>query len=232
MNSERIGKLLDNYQTPMYIFDTSVLKERVMYLKNSLPANVSLCYAVKANTFIMKELKEGIDRFEVCSPGELSICQELGMPMEKIIFSGVYKTPSVVEALMEANVPIGIYSIESMVQYRLLKETAKKYNTKINVMPRLTSGNQFGMGEEEVKLIINESKENENFFNIVGIQFFSGTQKTSMKKQRRELEYVKGFLQNLKDELDFEPEELEFGPGFPVSYFRPTVKWHKFHKTC
>ena len=31
---------------------------------------------------------------------------------------------------------------------------------------------------------------------------------------------MKNFLETLKEELYFEPEELEFGPGFPVSYFR------------
>ncbi len=219
MDNERIKELLDSYQTPMYVFDISTLKKRVKYLKNSLPDNVKLCYAVKANTFIMKELDEVIERFEVCSPGELSICRELGMPMEKIIFSGVYKTPSVVRELMEEKAPMGIYSVESMIQYKLLKESCEETNSKINIMPRLTSGNQFGMSEDEVKHIISESMGNEHF-NVVGIQFFSGTQKTSMKKQRRELEYVKGFLQSLKDEFYFEPEELEFGPGFPVSYFK------------
>ena len=218
MNNEIIKELLSRYQTPMYVFDSSVLRKRVAYLRRNLPDNVSLCYAVKANTFIMKELEGSVERFEVCSPGELSICRELGIPMEKIIFSGVYKTPSVIEELMEEKASIGIYTIESMVHYRLLKENAKKNNLNIKVMPRLTSGNQFGMGEDEVKQVIRELKD-EELFDVVGIHFFSGTQKTSMKKQRRELEYVKGFLQNLKDELDYEPKELEFGPGFPVAYF-------------
>lgn len=219
MNNERVKLLLNNYQTPMYVFDTSILRQRVNYLKNCLPDNVSLCYAVKANTFIMKELSDIIDRFEVCSPGELSICRELDMPMEKIIFSGVYKTPSVIKELTEAGIPIGIYSVESMLQYKLIVEASKRANLKVNIMPRLTSGNQFGMTEDEVKEVIRESKAN-NLLNVCGIQFFSGTQKTSMKKQRRELEYVDGFLQTLKEELSYTPDELEFGPGFPVSYFQ------------
>ena len=219
MNTETVKELLNSYQTPMYVFDIGILRKRVAYLKERLPENVSLCYAVKANTFIMKELDDIIDRFEVCSPGELSICRELKMPMEKIIFSGVYKTPSVVNDLMDKEVPIGIYSAESMVQYRLLVDASKKAGTKIKIMPRLTSGNQFGMTEDEIKDIIKEVRENE-LLDICGIQFFSGTQKTSLKKQKRELEHVDEFLQTLKEELDFTQEELEFGPGFPVTYFQ------------
>lgn len=212
-------KFLETYSTPMYVFDAGVLKKRVNYLKEMLPDNVSLCYAIKANNFIVKELNDIIDRFEVCSPGELSVCRELDVPTEKIIFSGVYKTPSVIYELMEEDVPMGIYSIESMVQYKLLMEAASKYGRSITVMPRLTSGNQFGMTKDEVKTIIAEVKEMPNV-TVEGIQFFSGTQKNSLKKLKRELTKLDEFIQVLKDELDYVPNELEFGPGFPVTYFK------------
>ena len=212
-------KFLEMYSTPMYVFDAGVLKKRVNYLKEMLPDNVSLCYAIKANNFIVKELNDIIDRFEVCSPGELSVCRELDVPTEKIIFSGVYKTPSVIYELMEEDVPMGIYSIESMVQYKLLMEAASKYGRSITVMPRLTSGNQFGMTKDEVKTIIAEVKEMPNV-TVEGIQFFSGTQKNSLKKLKRELTKLDEFIQVLKDELDYVPNELEFGPGFPVTYFK------------
>lgn len=45
------------------------MKKRVAFLKSHLPEEVSLCYAVKANTFIIKELCGQVERFEVCSPG-------------------------------------------------------------------------------------------------------------------------------------------------------------------
>ncbi len=211
-------EFLNTYSTPMYVFDAGVLKRRVEFLKNSLPENVSLCYAIKANTFIVKELDDIIDRFEVCSPGELSVCRELNISGEKIIFSGVYKTPSVVEGLMEEDYHMGIYSIESMVQYKLLIQMANKYNRHITVMPRLTSGNQFGMTKDEVKTIIKEVMDMPNV-SLAGIQFFSGTQKNSLKKLKRELTKLDEFIELLKEELEYVPEELEFGPGFPVTYF-------------
>ena len=46
---------------------------------------------------------------------------------------------------------------------------------------RLTSGNQFGLDESELEPII-ESYKDDKFVNIKGIQFFSGTQKNSLKK--------------------------------------------------
>ena len=69
MTDEQMMALAQTYQTPMHIFDMAILKKRVAFLKSHLPEEVSLCYAVKANTFIIKELCGQVERFEVCSQG-------------------------------------------------------------------------------------------------------------------------------------------------------------------
>ena len=219
MTNPQLLSLARSYQTPLYIFDMDVLKKRVAFLRSHLPEHVSLCYAVKANTFIIKELCGQVERFEVCSPGELTICRRLQIPMEQIVLSGVYKTPSVMEALFEEQVPIGIFTIESMEQYQLLSALAGKHRRKIRLLLRLTSGNQFGMDETDLIQVVRMSRDNE-WVEIEGIQFFSGTQKTSIKKLRRELNYVDDFIGRLEAEEDFSVKELEFGPGLPVSYFQ------------
>ena len=39
--------------------------------------SIGLCYAIKANPFIIEQAARDADRVEVCSPGELRICQAL-----------------------------------------------------------------------------------------------------------------------------------------------------------
>ena len=68
---------------------------------------------------------------------------------------------------------------------------------KIRLLLRLTSGNQFGMDENVLIQTIRMSRSNE-WVEVEGIQFFSGTQKTSVKKLRRELTYVDAFIQRLE----------------------------------
>ena len=94
----------------------------------------------------------------------------------------------------------------------------KDKNVVVDVILRLTSGNQFGMSEEEIISIL-ENRLKYNMLNIMGIQYFSGTQKKLSRRIIKELEYVDDFVQKLKNELGFVTEELEFGPGFPVMYF-------------
>lgn len=204
-------------ETAFYVFDVKKLKERVAYLKRSLPQDVELCYAVKANTFIIKELIGSVERFEVCSPGEAEICAGLGVPEEETVISGVNKTPDVIETMV-ASSDRRIYTVESMTQFELLRSLSGKYGKTLKTLLRLTNDSQFGINKSEIEEIV-RNRNNYPGLDILGIQFFSGTQKTSFKKLRREISHLDELLIKLRDEYGFESRELEYGPGFPVAYF-------------
>ncbi len=212
------SELIEKNKTAFYVFDLSVLKSRIAYLRKKLPEQVKLVYAVKANTFISGGIKDDVDRFEICSPGEAHICEKQGIPYEKMVISGVYKTPEFIEDLVSrADGPV--YTVESLIQFELLKNLSERYGKKIPVLLRMTNGSQFGINAEEIENII-ARREEYALIDIHGIQFFSGTQKTSLKKLRRELEHLELFIEKVYDEYGFEVRELEYGPGFPVSYFK------------
>ncbi|MBQ9461327.1 MAG: alanine racemase [Clostridia bacterium] len=204
-------------ESSFYVFDIGELKNRISYLRENLPPYTELCYAVKANPFISKEIENDVERFEICSPGEAEICKAIGIDSSKMVISGIYKTPSFIEALVADDSFKGIFTIESLNQYELLLSLSEKYGRELEVLPRLTNDSQFGMDESDVEMIV--SRRSTNRLNVMGIQYFSGTQKTSLKKYQRELEYLSGFLGRLREEYSFEARELEYGTGFPVSYF-------------
>lgn len=218
MTDEQIHTLTTQYGTPLYVFDINVLRRRIAYLRNSLPG-VRLCFAVKANPFLLQELRGFADRFEVCSPGEAEICNRAHIPAAQQVISGVYKTPSVMEKMIAQGNGPRLFTVESVRQFRLLSGLAEQCRKPINVLLRLTSGNQFGMEEQEIVQLVQE-REEYPLVCIRGIQFFSGTQKTSLKRLRRELEAVDTFVCALQETCGFTVQELEFGPGFPVNYFQ------------
>ena len=183
MTDEQIHTLTTQYGTPLYVFDINVLRRRIAYLRNSLPG-VRLCFAVKANPFLLQELRGFADRFEVCSPGEAEICNRAHIPAAQQVISGVYKTPSVMEKMIAQGNGPRLFTVESVRQFRLLSGLAEQYRKPINVLLRLTSGNQFGMEEQEIVQLVQE-REEYPLVCIRGIQFFSGTQKTSLKRLRR-----------------------------------------------
>ena len=213
-----MNNLIKESKTAFYVFDTEKAKKRISYLKQHLPENVSICYAVKANTFIIKELVNEVDRFEVCSPGEAMICQQLNVPESQTVISGVYKTPSFIEQLV-ASSDGRIYTVESMTQFHLLAGLSEKYKRILPILIRLTNDSQFGINEEEIEQIISQ-RDNYKYLDFSGIQFFSGTQKTSVKKIKRELRQLDSLLLKLHKKYGFESRELEYGSGFPVAYFQ------------
>ena len=204
-------------ETAFYVFDIDRLLQRAAYLKKKLSERVELCYAVKANTFIVGEFIGKIGRFEVCSPGEAEICTALGVDDKDMVISGVYKTPSVIEKMV-AEHDGRIYTVESLTQFEMLRSLSEKYDRVLPVLLRLTNDSQFGMDSGEIKNIIAGRSKYKNL-DIHGLQFFSGTQKTSLKKLKREVCKLDELLTFLREEYGFESKELEYGPGFPVAYF-------------
>lgn len=211
-------KLINEVSTPFYVFDINVLRDRIDYLNSMMPENVHLCYAMKANPFVVKEIDEIIEKYEICSYGEWNIAKKKGVSDSKMVISGVYKDEISMEDILNNYKNGEVFTIESLNQIELLNKLTKEKKKVINIILRLTSGNQFGMCEEEIIEIL-ENRAKYEYLNIMGIQYFSGTQKKLSKRIIKELEYVDEFVLNLKNNLGFVVEELEFGPGFPVVYF-------------
>ena len=210
--------IIDNIGTPTYVFDINKLDERIDYLENKLNKDFSLVYAVKANSFIAKEIEPRVERFEICSYGEFEICNKLGIDRKKMVISGVHKDRKSIEDMISNYDDILKYTVESVNQYNLLKELSSKYNRKINLLIRLTSGNQFGVTEEELKDIIKNNDS--DLITITGIEYFSGTQKHSIKKVEKEVDKLLELIEDIETNLNFKIDEIEYGPGVPIFYFQ------------
>lgn len=206
-----------NLATAWYEFDMRKIRDRLTFLRSLLGENVALAYAVKANTFILEEMIPLVEKFEICSPGESEVCDRMGIPPEKTVISGVYKTPAFIEQIVKET-DGRTYTVESLTQFRLLRELSEKYRKQLPVLLRLTNDSQFGINESEIRDII-AGREEYPLLDILGIQFFSGTQKTSLKKLARELRTLDGLLDALREDYGYEARELEYGTGFPVAYF-------------
>lgn len=207
--------LLEKFTTPFFTYNIDILLERINYLKKYL-SNCNLCFAIKANSFIVKEISNYVSRFEVCSDGEYQICKNLNIDKNKIVLSGVNKNIDDFELIFKNNDCIGVFTSESITQYNMLSSLCKKYNKHISMLLRLTSNNQFGMTEEEIINIISNKND---YIDIIGIEYFSGTQKYSIKRVNKELNYLKEFITNIEDNYNFIIKEIEYGPGLPVYYF-------------
>lgn len=212
-------EIIKNTDTPAYVFDVDVLKNRIKAIKEILGKRVHVCYAMKANPFVVGSIKDEIDRYEVCSPGEFKICERAEVPMNKVVLSGVYKEENDTKRIVSTYKDSIVYTCESVRQFHLIQEAAINEKLSVNVLLRVTTGNQFGIDEEELCQLVKD-REMYKGVKIIGIQHFSGTQRKKLSRYQEELTYVDNLLTKLKTDYGYEADELEFGPGFYVEYFQ------------
>ena len=239
--------IIKEYKTPFYLYDISELKSRVDMMKKHLP-DIGLCYAMKASPILAGFITDYVDRLEVCSPGEYEICIRDGISPDKLLVSGVNKTRESINRILELGGAEGLFTIESPEHFEILEECYKgylelieKFNSlgevpeKMGCYIRLTSGNQFGVDKATLEELC-EKVINSKYLKLVGIHYFSGTQK-SMKKIEKELtmlaEYGPELAEKAKEDYGlreksangnardaFEGLSLEYGPGIGIDYFR------------
>ena len=207
-------------KTPYYCFDASILYRHIAEMKairdKYSSDDLRFCYAIKANSFLIPYIDKDVDYFEVCSWGELKICRQYGVNPEKIILSGVNKEPGMIADALEYGVRF--FTAESVNQYNEIVKQVEETKTNIQLLTRLSNGAQFGMDKSCIEEIISDSSKRAGV-KIIGIHYFTGTQKKKFSKIESELKLLEEFFAELKSKYGFEPELLEYGPGLGVPYF-------------
>ena len=217
MNKQQLAAIAKEFGTPSFVFDECALAARMREIKQIVGDSVRLCYSIKANPFLIPAMQNLVELLEVCSPGELEICEDLHVDPSTILFSGVNKTLADVEHAMDAGVVN--FTAESPLHIRLLQQAAEKRGKVYPVLLRLTAGTQFGMDESDLLHAITHRADYPNL-RFEGIHYFSGTQRAKLDKdQRKELAMLDEFMDKLERDYGFVCEKLEYGPGLFFPYF-------------
>ena len=101
-----LKKLVDNYGTPLFVYDSNLIKNSFYLLKNIMePLNGKIHFAVKSNDNLgiikyINGLGAGAD---VVSIGELKRCLRVSVKPKDIIFSGVGKQKDEIEFAINKN---------------------------------------------------------------------------------------------------------------------------------
>jgi len=216
MDNRELASIARRFGTPCFVFDEEALARRMREVKAIVGERVHLCYSIKANPFLIPAMRELTELLEVCSPGELAICEALHVDPDAILFSGVNKTAADIAHAMDAGVTR--FTAESTLHIELLNEAAVARGRVYPVLLRLTAGSQFGMDEGDLlRAIANRAAYPGLRFE--GIHYFAGTQRKKIAEQREELDMLGALLRRLEAEYGFTARRLEYGPGLYFPYF-------------
>jgi diaminopimelate decarboxylase len=120
-----IARIAAAVGTPFYLYSAGDMRARYRAFADAFaPATPLVCYAVKANSIqavlrVFAGIGAGAD---VVSEGEMRRALAAGIPPERIIFSGVGKTSTELEAALDAG--IHQLNVESMPELRQLSRLA------------------------------------------------------------------------------------------------------------
>lgn len=217
MDRNQLVEAIKKAGTPAYIFDLDILKSEADRFRRCLGGDIGVCFAMKANPFLTGPMAEYTDRLEVCSFGEFLICKELGIAPAKLYISGVLKKTEDLKEMLEYGGSEAVFTAESVRQFEQINAWGAAQGMKITVFPRLSNGAQFGIDEEQLKILIKRREEYPGC-RIGGIHYFTGTQKRSAERISKEITRIDKFFEELAAD-GFVVPELEYGTGFAVPYF-------------
>jgi diaminopimelate decarboxylase len=132
--AERLGH--DDTALPAYIYDLDGLAAHTASIRVAVPAQVELCYAVKANPdpAVLRTVARHVDGLEVASAGELRHAAA-AVPGARLAFGGPGKTPAELAAAVSAGTHR--FHVESIHELRLLGAAALASGAKADVLLRV-----------------------------------------------------------------------------------------------
>lgn len=217
-------------ETPFYAYDRNLLRMRCAELRATLPPQIKVHYAMKANPMrqllgFMVQLVDGID---VASGGELELALEAGAPPGGISFAGPGKREGELRKAIEKGI---LVNIESFREVRLLATLAQELNLQARVAVRVNPDFElksagmkmcggpkpFGVDAEQVPELLKEITASNLTFE--GFQLFAGSQNLNAaaicEAQQRSYELAVQLAKYTPHPV----RTLNLGGGFGIPYF-------------
>jgi diaminopimelate decarboxylase len=234
------------YSTPAYLYSRSAIESAFLELDKGLASLPhTICFAVKANgnLTVLKLLAKLGSGFDIVSGGELEHLGHLGIPGNKIVFSGVGKTREEIrEALryrssrgLSSSRGLLLFNIESEAELDVLLDESSKQmkrggtapSVAIRVNPDVQAGGHphISTGHHEHKFGLDWSAARELYARLSnrkwiqwhGISAHIGSQITALRPFQQALARLAAFVRELrKSGIDL--KYLDFGGGLGARY--------------
>ena len=235
------------YGTPIYVFSESDIVSRFEDLKRDFSekyGNCRVAYAAKA--FCTKGMLKIVEKcgasVDVVSGGEIAVAKAAGFPAERIEFNGNNKLPSEID--MAVAYGIKRFILDGVKELPLIEEACRKYDTKVNVVVRITPGvaasthdhiitgkldSKFGIPmEDDVLYPVIKEVIDSPYAEFTGLHMHIGSQLFTNEEYIKSLEVMLNCAAEIKKRFDVAVKELNLGGGFGVTYIDEERKPYSF----
>ncbi len=179
--AQRIGR------TPFYAYDRRLITERVAFLRESLPEEIHLHYAMKANPMpaVVQHMAALVDGIDVASAGELKVALDTPTPPEHISFAGPGKRDDELASAIAAGIILNLESEREMervdgladrlgIRPKVAVRVNPDFELKSSGMKMGGGAKQFGVDAERVPTML--TRMGRLGLDFEGFHIFSGSQ--------------------------------------------------------
>jgi len=231
-----LEKIADIVGTPAYVYSSDAFLSSLKSLQKGLaPLDHLICFAVKSNSNIavldlFAKAGAGMD---LVSGGELYRAGYAGVPANRIVFSGVGKTPAEMRIALEfENEGIRSFNVESVAELEVLNAVALeagrrapvalRFNPDVDAKthPYISTGlkkNKFGIQRKEVVEIIRNHKKYPGIA-FRGISIHIGSQLLSLAPMKDAFTRLRSLVAELDTLLDEPLQWVDLGGGVGITY--------------
>jgi diaminopimelate decarboxylase len=229
-----LSRIAEKYGTPAYVYSsTSILQayRRFTSAFRSIPHEI--CYAVKANSnlSILKLLARAGSSFDIVSGGELHRLRHIGVPGNRIVFSGVGKSKEEIRGALQSR--ILLFNVESESELDTLAAEAARLKLRasaaLRVNPDVQAGahahistghhrHKFGIDWDDARRLYLD-KSRANYISWQGISAHIGSQILGVAPFRRAVIRVSSFVRELA-RAGVNLSYLDLGGGVGIRYTR------------
>lgn len=216
--------------SPCYVYDRDACTETVLNLRQVMPEQLSLHYAIKANPMpaMVDHMACLLDGLDVASMGEMQVALASGMDVEHISFAGPAKQPVELAAAVAAGITV---NIESTLELQRLAEIAAKQGTKARVAIRVnpdfelkTSGMKMGGGPKQFGIDAEAVPGILDCLDVVHIEFrgfhiFAGSQNLQAQALIEAHDKTFELASRLANSCALPVAKVNIGGGLGIPYF-------------
>lgn len=230
--SVALAEIAERHSTPTFIYSRAAITEAYQAFTNAFSQKAHrVCYAVKANSNlgVLSVLDKLGAHFDIVSGGELARLQKLGIQGDRIVFSGVGKQQSELDAALKLG--ISCFNVESQQELSSLASRAKalgkiapmsiRVNPDVDAKthPYISTGlkeNKFGVSLDAAKVMYQDAADSP-YLQVVGIDCHIGSQLLTLSPFLDALERVLQLVDDLTA-TGIEFHHIDLGGGMGVQY--------------
>ncbi|GLV21380.1 pyridoxal-dependent decarboxylase, exosortase A system-associated [Sphingobium sp. TomMM35A] len=216
--------------TPLFVYDMGIVERQVRELREAMPAQLSIHYAVKANPYpaLLERMARLVDGFDVASGGELARALEAGMDAAHVSFAGPGKRDDELAAAIDAGVTLNLESEgEARRALAIAEKRGRTPRLAVRVNPDFDlkgSGMRMGGGAKPFGVDADRAAGLARTLIDAGADWrgwhiFAGSQALAAEALIETQAATVGLAARLSDAVGVAPPLVNLGGGFGIPYF-------------